>query len=84
MMALFQTKSIDKRDDLNIDIVNFSFLDEDISYRIISAHCAQFAFHYENTPMLYIGFSTVVKVDIFLIFAQNIDCFPKIYVLEQK
>ena len=38
--------------------------------------------HYENMPMQYIDFSKVVKIenfqlkkfDIFLIFAQNIDC----------
>ena len=38
--------------------------------------------HYENTPMYYIYFSEVAKIenfqqkmfDIFLIFAQNIDC----------
>ena len=39
-------------------------------------------YHYENTPMLNIDFSEIVKIenfqqkifDIFLIFAQNIDC----------
>ena len=52
--------------------------------------------HYENMPMQYTDFSKVVKIenfqlknfDIFLIFAQNIDCGytlePTIYVLNQK
>ena len=52
--------------------------------------------HYKNMPMQYTEISKAVKnenfqqkkIDIFLIFAQNIDCGytlePTIYVLEQK